>query len=527
MEHEQKDVPATLVTVERKEVPATLVAVEHEEVPATQKRVGGAACASAEERDKGRLNSEAQHGLYGMIHHGLCNAAHFNPSDNVGLEEITERPLLVECSDKPELCLQVVSPLLYTYVAQDVIVIHGCEEGEEGMPAAHVPRYAIFLNVALCMKVEWKHYLENKHPHYTRPGSNINLPVIGSLVYCKNDALDQANNNAVFYLNNFYSSITKLNTNENSLSIVGGLVGAGSHVKLRLHRFPSQQQNMSDFEGSGFFSTHLTASYYPFRNWEIRTSISPSSAVWLNTTGALANYATEAGCIQIVYLSGVARGVGVARGFDSCIGNHVTNCRFVQIVANATDAVFSRPLKQMGEEGADKRWGHQPSGLTNQRQSLGVTLPDSGLDRLGHRFNSTCYKGCRSSSGYRGWRSPSSQIGHGEFIAIPRFVTNFQARMLGKYGERSSHTGIVSYTCGIVQVSYVFLLPFYAIEMRTQPTVVAPWEQHSIVDVRNIAATTMSSSEEEDTISLIVINRTTTIHSLLLTALLSCGEGEL
>nr|CAD7604622.1 unnamed protein product [Timema genevievae] len=28
---------------------------------------------------------------------------------------------------------------------------------------------------------------------------------------------------------------------------------------------------------------------------EIRTSISPSSVVWLNTTGALANYATEAG----------------------------------------------------------------------------------------------------------------------------------------------------------------------------------------------------------------------------------------
>ncbi|CAG2057653.1 unnamed protein product [Timema podura] len=28
---------------------------------------------------------------------------------------------------------------------------------------------------------------------------------------------------------------------------------------------------------------------------EIRTSISPSTVVWLNTTGALANYATEAG----------------------------------------------------------------------------------------------------------------------------------------------------------------------------------------------------------------------------------------
>nr|CAD7441705.1 unnamed protein product [Timema bartmani] len=33
----------------------------------------------------------------------------------------------------------------------------------------------------------------------------------------------------------------------------------------------------------------------PVHPTEIRTSISPSSAVWLNTTGALANYATEAG----------------------------------------------------------------------------------------------------------------------------------------------------------------------------------------------------------------------------------------
>nr|CAD7459273.1 unnamed protein product [Timema tahoe] len=68
---EQKDVPATLVVVEQKDVPATLVAVEQKEVPATGElimdgfenmdcgtvqaveRVGGAACASAEERDKG------------------------------------------------------------------------------------------------------------------------------------------------------------------------------------------------------------------------------------------------------------------------------------------------------------------------------------------------------------------------------------------------------------------------------------------------------------------------------------------
>nr|CAD7609012.1 unnamed protein product [Timema genevievae] len=32
----------------------------------------------------------------------------------------------------------------------------------------------------------------------------------------------------------------------------------------------------------------------PVHPTEIRTSISPSSVVWLNTTGALANYATEA-----------------------------------------------------------------------------------------------------------------------------------------------------------------------------------------------------------------------------------------
>nr|CAD7457582.1 unnamed protein product [Timema tahoe] len=84
---ERKDVPATLVAVERKDVPATLVAVERKDVPATLvapieagvlfgavyrgalvtdgfdnmdcgavqvvERVGGAACASAEERDKG------------------------------------------------------------------------------------------------------------------------------------------------------------------------------------------------------------------------------------------------------------------------------------------------------------------------------------------------------------------------------------------------------------------------------------------------------------------------------------------
>ncbi|CAG2058050.1 unnamed protein product [Timema podura] len=41
---------------------------------------------------------------------------------------------------------------------------------------------------------------------------------------------------------------------------------------------------------------------------EIRTSISPSSVVWLNTTGALANYATEAGPNKIDLLCYQAKG---------------------------------------------------------------------------------------------------------------------------------------------------------------------------------------------------------------------------
>nr|CAD7438865.1 unnamed protein product [Timema bartmani] len=40
----------------------------------------------------------------------------------------------------------------------------------------------------------------------------------------------------------------------------------------------------------------------PVHATEIRTSISPFSAVWLNTTGALANYATEAGFHVLGYL---------------------------------------------------------------------------------------------------------------------------------------------------------------------------------------------------------------------------------
>nr|CAD7597208.1 unnamed protein product [Timema genevievae] len=48
-------------------------------------------------------------------------------------------------------------------------------------------------------------------------------------------------------------------------------------------------------EGVSLISFALTEKPPPVHPTEIRTSISPSSAVELNTTGALANYATEAG----------------------------------------------------------------------------------------------------------------------------------------------------------------------------------------------------------------------------------------
>nr|CAD7439193.1 unnamed protein product [Timema bartmani] len=51
----------------------------------------------------------------------------------------------------------------------------------------------------------------------------------------------------------------------------------------------------------GRVENHLGNPPPPVHPTEIRTSISPSSVVWLNTTGALANYATKAGPVIITY----------------------------------------------------------------------------------------------------------------------------------------------------------------------------------------------------------------------------------
>nr|CAD7266401.1 unnamed protein product [Timema shepardi] len=50
----------------------------------------------------------------------------------------------------------------------------------------------------------------------------------------------------------------------------------------------------------GIVESHLGKNHPQFTRPEIRTLISPSSAVELNTTSALANYATEAGLIVML-----------------------------------------------------------------------------------------------------------------------------------------------------------------------------------------------------------------------------------
>nr|CAD7416590.1 unnamed protein product [Timema poppensis] len=68
----------------------------------------------------------------------------------------------------------------------------------------------------------------------------------------------------------------------------------------------------------------------PVHLTEIRTSISPSSAVELNTTSALANYATEAGARS------------VSRDLETQVAILTSNPKLQQDFANERDQLFSR-----------------------------------------------------------------------------------------------------------------------------------------------------------------------------------------
>nr|CAD7602217.1 unnamed protein product [Timema genevievae] len=84
-----------------------------------------------------------------------------------------------------------------------------------------------------------------------------------------------------------------------------------------LHRFNREYIHVT---GEGASKRFKCKSGKPFREkpppvhpTEIRTSISPSSVVWLNTTGVLANYATEAGCYKDGGMRRLNQGSGLAQ----------------------------------------------------------------------------------------------------------------------------------------------------------------------------------------------------------------------
>nr|CAD7441126.1 unnamed protein product [Timema bartmani] len=152
--------------------------------------------------------------------------------------------------------------------------------------------------------------------------SNLDLPVIGSLVYCESSALDHTSIESPQAPESWEGERDA--TTEGAVApqithLLNKYVGKEDCLYLNVHTpqaldlFHSKVSRdcpsifASVFQVFFFFSLeevdpHLRGGRVenhlgkttPVHPTEIRTSISPSSVVWLNTTGALANYATEA-----------------------------------------------------------------------------------------------------------------------------------------------------------------------------------------------------------------------------------------
>nr|CAD7408273.1 unnamed protein product [Timema poppensis] len=110
---------------------------------------------------------------------------------------------------------------------------------------------------------------------------DTHLPVIDSLVYCESDALYFAATEVDCQDSSredlFYRDIVRCNNHKESSSPDVEIEEVNPHLR------------------GGRVENHLgTPPLPPVHPTEIRTSISPSSVVELNTTSALANYATEA-----------------------------------------------------------------------------------------------------------------------------------------------------------------------------------------------------------------------------------------
>nr|CAD7260199.1 unnamed protein product [Timema shepardi] len=181
-------------------------------------------------------------------------------------------------------------------------------------------------------------HLEKKnHPQYTHLGSNPDLPVFGNRVHCESNALDNAATEVgesgytspMFSLLHFVIKIRQARTGSETRWGIGGDEGGqmflsnsrfggrifygiilkidwttddaeirGYNPRLSLqmaleNRLKVELEEVSPHLRGGRVENHL-GTPPPVHPTEIRTSISPSSAVKLNTTSALANYATEA-----------------------------------------------------------------------------------------------------------------------------------------------------------------------------------------------------------------------------------------
>nr|CAD7430488.1 unnamed protein product [Timema monikensis] len=138
--------------------------------------------------------------------------------------------------------------------------------------------------------------------------SNTDLSVITTLVYCENSALEHAVTEAVYDIIAIKHIMGVYQGTTHSLPLypargvefnVGQLIPNSSTIQTHEYDvgvnedegFDQGMATAPQVEIWGAVSPREIVSLHPT---EIRTSISPSSAVELNTTSALANYATEA-----------------------------------------------------------------------------------------------------------------------------------------------------------------------------------------------------------------------------------------
>nr|CAD7425472.1 unnamed protein product [Timema monikensis] len=150
----------------------------------------------------------------------------------------------------------------------------------------------------LCRNSEWKTILGETTLSTPDRDSNLDLSVIDSLVHCESSTLDHAATEACFYKMVFHFSPTKKFNDKSGhysqlvwaeTSLVGcGYIIFQENVWIK-YMLVCNYGSAGNYEGASVYKEK------PLRvhPTEIRTSISQSSAVGLNTTSALANYATE------------------------------------------------------------------------------------------------------------------------------------------------------------------------------------------------------------------------------------------